>query len=321
MCQFGISHIDQPLGDLDSSLTITGPSNIIIKGDQRYPNGVTERYPNMINSDGEILTNTAHPYAECSNRGLCLRDEGVCECLSGYEGSACQYISCPSTNGNLCSGHGVCLSLLELAAQDNNNVYELWDKKNSRACKCDPGYFGSSCEYRKCKSGYDILYSNVEGSSFRYSNWTFGIYISSPTNSIEGNYSITFYDSVDEDWVTNSIDYDASCLTIIHELEKLPNNVIPLGSVQCLKFNTLLATVQTPLSKRDDPINTLPLIYGIKYTLAFPQNPGKLKQLSININLDGNRPTLQSTELGISSLKTYIHPNGFTGEINEVRKI
>jgi len=54
----------------------------------------------------------AHALAECSNRGTCDRNYGVCSCVAGFEGSACQRMKCPKG----CSGHGQCLPLYQLAA-------------------------------------------------------------------------------------------------------------------------------------------------------------------------------------------------------------
>ncbi len=134
----------------------------------------------MIDTAGIVSTNTAHGYAECSNKGLCDRLVGQCECLPGYDGHACQRASCPSKsieklqnaskdkleskflfqNGKVsstttssvftgsflttiqvdtCSGHGTCKSVEDLAREDNNNIYSLWDKDSSMACDCDPG--------------------------------------------------------------------------------------------------------------------------------------------------------------------------------------
>merc|ERR1712159_453219 len=45
-----------------------------------------------------------HYYMECSNRGLCDRKTGECECFDGYTGIGCTRQSCPEG----CSGHGQC---------------------------------------------------------------------------------------------------------------------------------------------------------------------------------------------------------------------
>ena len=60
---------------------------------------------------------------ECSNMGTCDRTTGICECMDGFEGSACSVMSCPGTLGNgvFCNGHGRCLSMAELAASATSN--------------------------------------------------------------------------------------------------------------------------------------------------------------------------------------------------------
>jgi hypothetical protein len=54
-----------------------------------------------------------------------------------------------------------------------------------------------------------------------------------------------------------------------------------------------------------------------KYTIAFPGNAGETEQLSINIQLDGNRATLFTNE-ATSTLAWYIFSNGFYGENNDM---
>jgi len=111
--------------------------------------------------------------AECSDRGLCDRDTGHCECLEGYSGAACQRRACP----NDCSGHGVCqssvkfaqdatisMNLEEFAAEGLNGQYgylisydSAWDSQMSFGCKCDVGYRGPDCSLVECPTGADIL--------------------------------------------------------------------------------------------------------------------------------------------------------------------
>jgi len=94
-CPFGTAHVDTPKGDLDGSAgALTGygtdswaktPVN-----DVYGTFGTTELYPDFKDSSGSQLTQTAHAYAECSNKGLCDRATGLCACITGYEGHACQ---------------------------------------------------------------------------------------------------------------------------------------------------------------------------------------------------------------------------------------
>merc|ERR1719197_2055235 len=56
-------------------------------------------------------TNSAHYYAECSNKGVCDRKTGECKCFDGYEAKGCRRSTCPEG----CSGHGTCEYIDELA--------------------------------------------------------------------------------------------------------------------------------------------------------------------------------------------------------------
>ena len=169
ICPFGNAHVDTPKGDVDGSTgTLSGPSTTLIVGSNVYPFGTTEQYPNLDVDEG-------HAYMECSNKGLCNREEGNCECFPGYDGTACQRASCP----NDCSGHGTCETIKELAedkedgdlAEDSltaigmgdlsgvgNLKYELWDKTLTMGCKCDPGFTGPDCSLKLCRYGVDPLF-------------------------------------------------------------------------------------------------------------------------------------------------------------------
>jgi hypothetical protein len=56
-------------------------------------------------------TNKAHHLMECSNRGICNRQTGLCKCIPGFGGPACNRMLCP----NNCSGHGMCVSMKDMA--------------------------------------------------------------------------------------------------------------------------------------------------------------------------------------------------------------
>jgi len=175
-CPFGRAHVDTPKGDLDSSLILGNSNDVVLSGSTGvYPYGTTEGFPLMADTAGNVYSDTAHEYMECSNKGLCDRDRGLCECLPGYDGAACQRASCPSNVQSLtpgsslsdrsnlafkifngksafsgrvtqgaqegqCSGHGTCMTQAQLSSLDNNNIYDLWDKDSTMGCKCDPGY-------------------------------------------------------------------------------------------------------------------------------------------------------------------------------------
>eukprot|EP01041_Mallomonas_annulata_P006727 gene6728-13624_t len=310
VCPFGLAHVDTPKGDLDSSSgALSGPGTVVVSNSEVYPYGTTEQFPATANSQGTVLTNTAHYYMECSNKGICDRSTASCDCFPGYEGSACQRASCPSNADGMCSGHGTCQTIKEFSDMDYGNVYELWDKDATMACKCDPGYYGPDCSKRECKHGFDPLYFD-DAATVRYSNWTYVIYTKTTGITVTGNYSIKFYDVHGEDWDTDPIDIGASCATVINALESLPNNVVPSGSMRCYKDNN-------GAYNQTDNLGTIydsSVKIWARYWITFPKNAGKLKQIEINTHLDGNRPTLFTNETSQSTLGTFVYANGFSGE-------
>lgn len=315
-CQFGLAHIDTPKGDLDADGEISDMDTHIIYSSQTWPLGTTEQYPAMYDSDFNRLSNSAHEYAECSNKGFCDRVSGSCWCVPGYSGSACHRADCPVVSSVICNGHGTCKSARELAIDDHENMYELWDADVTMGCDCDSGYYGAACEHKMCKLGYDPIYDDLE-SSVRYSNWSIAIVLQSSTDIIAGNYSIVFFDATGEDWKTEPISYGASCLTVIDALENLPNSVIPYGSVKCNMWEDYHHIPYT-----DEPVKLVDWynpFYGIKYQLAFPANPGILRAPELDIHLDGSRPTLFSTETSgnQNTLQYFVYPNGFQGEVSQ----
>lgn len=307
ICQFGLAHVDTPKGDLDaSSGKLSDADTIVVTNDAMYPYGTTEQYPYAGDIDGLVLKNTAHEYRECSNKGICDRASGTCACFEGYDGSACQRASCPVTDGAMCAGHGTCHTIEELAKMDHGNIYELWDASSTMGCKCDAGYSGADCSQKVCKWGTDPLYYD-SGSVARYSNWTYQFYTVPGTPDLTGNYSIIFYDAHGEDWQTAPIDIGATCVDVVAALEGLPNDVIPSGSVRCSKEDTPTDPLLSPIT------DVAAMKVEVRYTVAFPGNPGKLKQIEITKYLDGTRPTLVSDE-AVSTLGWHIYPNGHTGE-------
>lgn len=267
-----------------------------------FPYGTSEQYPNMVDAQGNVLTNTGHEYRECSNKGICDRTTGTCACFEGYDGSACQRASCPTSEAGVCSGHGTCETIKEISARDFNNIYQLWDEEKTMGCVCDGGYTGADCSQKVCKFGTDPLYFD-ESATKRYSNYTYLFYSKDMSATLTGNYSIVFYDAVGEDWETVPIAWNSSCSTVIEALEGLPNNVIAYDSIRCYKSSDNEGG-PTPDANRN--------IYS-QYTIAFPMNPGKLPQIEINKYLDGSRPTLFTDET-VSTLTWNIFPNGFIGE-------
>lgn len=111
-----------------------------------------------------------HKYAECSNRGICDRDTGECDCFPGYEGKGCARTTCP----NDCSGHGRCKYIEDLPFQSTpqqfdggdffvqkahsfGDAYKNWDARKTRGCECDPEWGDVDCSKRMCMMGNDIM--------------------------------------------------------------------------------------------------------------------------------------------------------------------
>merc|ERR1719482_2635866 len=220
-------------------------------GSEVYPWGTTEQYPNADANEG-------HFYMECSNKGLCDRKTGTCDCFDGYEGSACVRASCP----NDCSGHGTCESIKELAEQkgfntnahdvptsraaNSNNhhnfdlaieesyAYDLWDQDKTLGCKCDPVYYGADCSLKKCKYGVDpLFYDNADGMIKQ----TTVIHLGSKstgkgdiTGTGGGSYRVVFYDVFGEKYVTKQMGMEADAAGLKEALEALPNGVISASS-------------------------------------------------------------------------------------------
>ncbi|KAA0175809.1 hypothetical protein FNF27_02895 [Cafeteria roenbergensis] len=120
--------------------------------------------------DLAYTANAAHAQAECSNRGICDRETGKCNCQAGFTGEGCEKLACPGTtaDGRTCSGHGTCHSMEGLAqlartngvstpftyGQDRNSP-ATWDFRSSQGCICFDGWEGFDCSLRACPTGDD----------------------------------------------------------------------------------------------------------------------------------------------------------------------
>lgn len=118
---------------------------------------------------------------ECSNRGICNRDTGLCVCQDIFEGNACERLKCPSgSNGKTCSGYGVCATMSEIASLrvvngeltpttygSVANDLNTWDAHRLQGCICNsrthayaspstghvPTWSGYDCSVRGCPRG------------------------------------------------------------------------------------------------------------------------------------------------------------------------
>lgn len=97
--------------------------------------------------------NDVHPLMECSNKGICNRDAGTCECYPNFEGIACERTICP----NDCSMQGVCYTARQMA-EAADRIYDTpWDADKNTGCVCDTGFRGPDCSIVECRSGPDVM--------------------------------------------------------------------------------------------------------------------------------------------------------------------
>lgn len=104
-------------------------------------------------AESAVKSNDVHPVTECSNKGICDRKSGTCECFEGYEGVACQRTVCPDD----CNDRGVCWPLKHFASKFDRTYTVPWDSMKTLSCLCDSGFRGPSCGLKECPTGSDPL--------------------------------------------------------------------------------------------------------------------------------------------------------------------
>jgi len=188
--------------------------------------------------DAPTGSSSAHTYAECSNKGICDRSTGLCQCYEGYEGKGCARSTCP----NDCSGHGTCYFIEQISnlnskfvvdySNSKYNVYNQWDRSKIQACVCDPYYEGTDCSLRSCPRGDNVLTTGDNPSKQQ-------ICFADTTSSLSpaGSFTITYTDLYGGVWTTRPVftagmatDNTADSVTAANiqaALMALPNQVIP----------------------------------------------------------------------------------------------
>lgn len=119
--------------------------NVVGKDDVKY---------DTVSMTVEVIESTTRTTMECSGQGICNRESGQCQCYPGYNGDACQRLSCP----NDCSNHGRCVKVYEALEQPTVLQYNGYgNKENIYSCICDPGHRGSDCSLLECPSDKDPM--------------------------------------------------------------------------------------------------------------------------------------------------------------------
>lgn len=246
ICLFGKAWVNSPNGDinLDGDMyDSTQYSDDFKFASSAYylttdasPGGTWEFWPSFYSTSKD----EGHHYMECSNRGTCNRDSGLCQCFPGYEGTACIRRSCT----NACSANGICLSVNQILADYNTEnqatrKYELWDGDMSRVCKCDAGYSGADCSQKLCPKGDDPLTTQFQKNEVQWVEIK-STEVTAGSDGLGGTASFTFTDEFGSDWKTDPIDimaYDGSTTAELMAskleaaIENLPGKVVKDVSV------------------------------------------------------------------------------------------
>ena len=263
---------------------------------------------------------------ECSGAGDCDRLSGTCTCKFGFEGSACEIMSCPKgfTNSTTitetapCSGHGRCMSLLEASrewtgvdtlsevarlgwgglvkdANEWNSLikqgsYGKWDGNQIHGCVCDKGYTGFNCSEVECPWGLDDSTQMDK----------YGLPIHNEVMRFEcaatgGTFRFTFRGET-----TRDIDYDAP-------IGKLKYIIEELSTVKKISMSMSGSTVCG--SSYNSPVET---------TIQFEEIAGKLPPAKVtphsNLKLQASDPRLSMiTRTLITCPKMWVGPDQLGG--------
>lgn len=239
-------------------------------------------------------------YMECSNMGICDRRSGECSCRRGFEGAACERMSCPgriSTSSD-CSGRGRCISMRKLALKHKDEygsptpvVYGskaadpvTWDADMVQGCAPDT-YGSNNAEYfiktpsgpaltkYECPVGYNVrlldqIYRNAVTDSL-VSNYTNhrevqAIYC----EAYSGYFRLGFRGATSQD-----IHFNATSLEVVKVLQAMPT----VGEV-----TVTYSEGQSAICARED--------YGFVANVTFITELGRVPLMIVEENSLFGRP-------------------------------
>ena len=98
----------------------------------------------------------------CSGVGKCGAG-GLCECMEGFKGTACEMNVCPTVSDFDCNSKGRCISMNDFSKQEGFDpdgdgtgmLYSLWDGPFTHGCICDWNFLGPDCSIINCPRGHD----------------------------------------------------------------------------------------------------------------------------------------------------------------------
>ena len=184
--------------------------------------------------DTAVGFDIAHSLATCSNMGTCATQFGTCSCNLGFEGIACERMSCPSS----CFFRGQCLSMNYLARTKDKGlgtVYsyaDIWDADRIFGCVCDDSFEGVDCSLRICPKGDDPMTG-------------YGVNTAENPNQVNeqqrvsctaagGSFTLSF-----RGYVTDEIPFDANAQILQASLESLKSitnvKVVLFGVQACME--------------------------------------------------------------------------------------
>jgi len=274
---------------------------------------------------GQTTTSTfsnQHSYRECSGRGTCDFETGLCQCFPGFTGVGCRRTTCP----NSCSGHGVCLNddtvnyhaptaTLPSDDGDINTWGNLWAESKFQSCRCDGGWGGHDCSLRQCPRGDDpetacdedlgddvqllectnlfydkdyffkLRFTDQLGHRYNTRAVVIPIHPTKPTAST--------VDAVGGVFVKNAAH------SIQTALESLPNFAIPKLEVTSTS-DFPAYTITTPAKNNKAAVYNFNSAFGTTWKLKFtdPRNAGKLPLIEIELDAlcaSGVQPKYENT--------------------------
>jgi len=240
-------------------------------------------------------------YTECSSRGTCDYATGQCKCFDGFEGRGCRRTTCP----NACSGHGRCLSNMDVNSQYYSFNYpndQMWDQMRTQVCKCDRGYTGYDCNSRICPFGDDPTSDCGENSA---GDVQLVVSQSSTDPPVVGGsakyyFTLTFTDMFGGAFTTRPIldqkceledNKPTPCPEIQYALMDLPNFAIPEVEVDVLEV------------KADTGAKTKTSMYSVQFTHS--SNSGKQNTLQCEIVADSDVDGAQPKYQGVGKCEVY----------------
>ena len=233
----------------------------------------------------------AHQPAECSNMGNCDRTTGECSCKEGFDGKACERMTCPSS----CNGQGICQSM-EYYAQTKDpgtgTVYQynaVWDAQMIFGCHCDDKFYGPDCSQRRCPTGDDPLTGT--GVSTTTNPNQFNEVQKITCKAGYGSFTLTFRGKT-----TVKIPYNAKVADLTSFLLDLPTingvNIIMYGPQACTDTGSSWTVEFT------QDFGDLPLMVGDASGLKF-RNSISIPLLDISVQTVGTKENEECSNRGI----------------------